>query len=449
MKKPPAVLLINPWIYDFAAYDFWARPLGLLYIASVLRENGCTVRLVDCLASGAAKKEDSNHRAYGDGHFHKAPVVKPDVLASIPRKYSRYGMSPDFFAAELQKLPPPDVIMVGSMMTYWYPGVFHAIRLVKDHFPGVPVMLGGLYATLCHEHAARYSGADVCIRGAGEAAVLKMVSELTGRAISVLPDHDDPDSLPYPAFDLLREQDVLCIVTARGCPYKCTYCASSLLSNGFRARDPSKVLDEISYWVDRYKCKNIAFYDDALLYRADDRIIPLLRGILKRGISCNFHAPNGLHARAITQEVAEVMYRAGFKTIRIGLETADDGLQMQTGGKVTNREFEQAVRHLREAGYPGNDIGVYLLAGLPGQKIDEVRKSIRYVRDCGARPYLAEYSPIPGTALWEDARRHSSFNLDEPLCHNNSILPCRIEGLSWKDLYQLKSEVKDDKEEKG
>jgi hypothetical protein len=143
------------------------------------------------------------------------------------------------------------------------------------------------------------------------------------------------------------------------------------------------------------------------------------------------------------------MYQTGFKTIRIGLETADAGLQAKTGGKVTNREFETAIRHLRKAGYDGNDIGVYLLAGLPGQKIDEVRKSIRYVRDCGARPYLAEYSPIPGTALWEDARRHSSFNLDEPLLHNNSILPCRKGGLSWEDLYQLKSEVKDDKEERG
>ena len=139
------------------------------------------------------------------------------------------------------------------------------------------------------------------------------------------------------------------------------------------------------------------------------------------------------------------MYATGFKTIRLGLETADDFLQAKTGGKVTRTEFEQAVRDLQRAGYDGKDIGVYLLAGLPGQKIDEVRKSIRYVRDCGARPFLAEYSPIPGTALWEDARRHSAFNLDEPLLHNNSIIPCRTDGLSWEDYYQLKSELKDDK----
>ena len=444
MQKPPTMLLINPWIYDFAAYDFWARPMGLLYIASVLRENGFIVHLVDCLASGAAEKEDTSRRKYGDGHYQKEQVAKPTVLEAIPRRYSRYGISHDSFVAELQKLPKSDVVMVGSMMTYWYPGVFHVIKLVKEQYPGVPVMLGGIYATLCHEHAVRYSGADFCIRGEGEAAVLKIVSELTNRDISFIPERTNPDSFPYPAFDLLREHEVLCIITARGCPFKCTYCASSLLRNGFRQRDPSKILDEISYWVDSYKYKNISFYDDALLYRADERIVPLLRGIQKKSISCNFHTPNGLHARGVTPEVANLMYQTGFKTIRLGLETADDVLQAKTGGKVTCREFEQAVMHLRNAGYEGKDIGVYLLAGLPGHKIDELRTSIRYVRDCGARPYLAEYSPIPGTALWEDARRHSAFNLDEPLFHNNSILPCRMNGLSREDFYQLKRELKND-----
>lgn len=449
MHKPPTLLLINPWIYDFAAYDFWARPLGLLSIASILRENGFIVHLIDCLASGAATKDDTEHNKYGDGHFQKVQVETPSVLESIPRKYSRYGMSPELFEAELNELPRPAVALVTSMMTYWYPGVFHAIKLVKNHYPGVPIMLGGVYATLCHEHAVRYSGADFCIRGEGETTVLKIVSELTHRDISCIPEPLNPDSLPYPAFDLLRAQEVVCVITARGCPYRCTYCASSLLRNGFIQKDPAKILDELSYWVDHYKCKDIAFYDDALLYRAEERFIPLLRGIQKKSISCNFHTPNGLHARGITPEVADLIYGTGFKTIRIGLETADDLLQVKTGGKVTCREFEQAVHNLRNAGYEGKDIGVYLLAGLPGQGIDEVRKSIRYVRDCGARPYLAEYSPIPGTALWEDARRHSPFNLDEPLFHNNSILPCRTGGLSWEDLYQLKSELKDDTERRG
>ena len=442
--KPPVVLLVNPWIYDFAAYDMWAKPLGLLYLASVLRENGLEVLFADCLSSGGMETTETVRRQYGDGRFPKVEIEKPPVLEGIPRKYSRYGISPERFEAQIRGLPRPDVILVTSMMTYWYPGVFHAIKLLKGCYPAVPVVLGGVYATLCHDHAVQFSGADFCVRGEGEVSVLALVRRLTNWDCSCIPDPGELDSFPYPAFDLLRDHDALCLITARGCPYDCAYCASSLLRNGFRQREPSKVLDEIAYWLDRYRVKNLVFYDDALLYRADERLIPLLKGIDRKNISCNFHTPNGLHARGITQEVADLLYQTGFKTLRLGFETSDDFLQARTGGKITCREFAHAVQCLRKAGYAAEDIGVYLLAGLPGQGIEEVRRSIRYVRECGARPFLAEYSPIPATRLWSDAREHSPFNLDEPLCQNNSILPCRSGGISWEDLYQLKSELKND-----
>jgi hypothetical protein len=68
-----------------------------------------------------------------------------------------------------------------------------------------------------------------------------------------------------------------------------------------------------------------------------------------------------------------------------------------------------------------------------------VAESIRLVKDHGARPYLAEYSPIPGTSLWSAALRCSSFDLaNEPLLHNNSILPCRSEDFGLEELQQLK-----------
>ena len=448
-KKISNVLLVNPWIYDFAAYDFWVKPLGLLSIASVLRKNGYALSLIDCLESTDVELADmkgitkATPRRYGAGHFFKEHVEKPHILSGIPRYYSRYGISPELFEKKLQSIPQPEVMVVTSMMDYWYPGVFLAISLCKKYYPQVPLVLGGIYATLCPDHARRYSGADCCIYGEGEAALLKKVVELTQGSISFVPSMNDFDSLPFPALDLLSNLDSLCILTARGCPYRCTYCASSLLNNSFRHRASAKVIDEIVYWKDRYPVRNVAFYDDALLYRAGERFIPLVKEIITRDIGCNFHTPNGLHIRGITQEVSELLFQAWFKTIRLGLETSDEARQMSMGEKVTNREFEQAVRYLREAGYESKDIGVYLLVGFPGQSVEEVRRSIQFVKDCGARPYLAEYSPIPGTGLWKEALRTSPFDLeDEPLFHNNSILPCRSEQLSWEDLYQLKQEVK-------
>ena len=447
--KSPNVLLINPWIYDFAAYDFWIKPIGLLYIGSVLRKNGFEVYFIDCLDTtnpGAMDKKGiakADHKRHGSGHFFKENIETPEMLKAIPRKYSRYGITPDLFEEHLKTIPKPEVVLVTSMMTYWYLGVSQVVRMVKHYFPEVPVILGGIYATICPEHASNNSGADFIFSGEGEVDVVKMVSELTGHKVSCPPDLNDIDSLPYPSFDLLYRHDSLCLLTGRGCPFECTYCASSMLNDTFRARNPHKVLDEIGHWIDRYPVQDFAFYDDALLYKPEDRIIPLLRGIISRDYNCNFHTPNGLHVGGISEEIAELLFKAQFKTIRLGFETANAERQITTGGKTTNRELEQAVNRLRRAGYKSEDIGVYLLVGLPGQRTDEIRKSIQFVKDCGARPYLAEYSPIPGTQLWEDAINKSEFNLsNEPLFHNNSILPCRLDGVSWEELYQLKKEIK-------
>ena len=133
------------------------------------------------------------------------------------------------------------------------------------------------------------------------------------------------------------------------------------------------------------------------------------------------------------------MYEVGFKTVRLGLETSDAIRQKRIGDKITNREMERAIAYLRAGGFSKESVGVYILAGLPAQRVSEVRESIRFVQSCGAIPKLAEYSPIPQTPLWEAAVRASEFDLrDEPLFHNNSILPCRWEGFTWEDLNEVK-----------
>jgi len=145
----------------------------------------------------------------------------------------------------------------------------------------------------------------------------------------------------------------------------------------------------------------------------------------------------------MTEEIADLMHTAGFKTIRFGLETADEGRMARMGGKTTRREFVSVVGWLQKAGFLKDEIGVYLLAGLPGQTAEEVETSICFAKDYGARPYLAEYSPIPGTVLWEKAVEASQFDLvNEPLFHNNSILPCQWEKLSLDDLDHLKNILK-------
>jgi len=96
------LLLVNPWIHDFAAYDFWLKPFGLLSIASILRENGFDITFIDCLdrshpmmLSRPKGKRLRNNLEYGHGQFFKEGIQKPESLTSIPRRFSRYGISTD------------------------------------------------------------------------------------------------------------------------------------------------------------------------------------------------------------------------------------------------------------------------------------------------------------------------------------------------------------------
>ena len=88
-------------------------------------------------------------------------------------------------------------------------------------------------------------------------------------------------------------------------------------------------------------------------------------------------------------------------------------------------------------------VTAYVLAGLPGQQAEEVESSLRHAAGLGIRVRIAEYSPTPGSALWSEAVRRSSFDLEaEPLTHNNSILPMRWKGFMPEDLDRLKSLIR-------
>lgn len=441
------ILLINPWIYDFAAYDFWLKPLGLLYLGSLLRRNNHQLHFIDCLdpyhpAMQAAVKKPPRH-AYGDGKFFRQVIEKPDNLQIISRNYCRYGISPDVFRQDIRFHHDADIVLITSLMTYWYPGVIEVIKIIKEILPHVPVVLGGKYATLCYGHAVQNSGADYVISGGGEKQIFQLLKDLFSEKQFFEPDMENLDSLPYPAFDLVSKLEQAPITTSRGCPFRCSYCASHIFNDKFRRRDPLKVVDEIEYWQNNFNVKNFTFYDDALLVNPSEMIMVILKEVEKRKLSCNFHCPNGLHLREITAELSRLLYKSGFKTIRFGFETSDFSRQRETGGKVKNEELKSAVELLKNAGYKSDDIGIYLLCGLPGQKAAEVRNSIDFVRECGAKPILAEYSPIPGTKMWDEAVALSPFDIQgEPLYHNNSLLPCRNNDFSLAVYNELKMSLR-------
>jgi radical SAM superfamily enzyme YgiQ (UPF0313 family) len=414
MKKNYNLLLVNPWIYDFTAYDFWSKPLGLLYIASVLREQGYEISYIDCMDRynqeilKLKNREFPKKDEFGRGPFYKEEVKKPAILKNIPRQYSRYGITEEIFLNKLKKLPLPQGVLITSIMTYWYPGVFRAIEIIKNIFPDIPIILGGVYATLCFEHAFKFSGADYVIKGNSIRDLIKILEKHAGNKNDYLKYEKGLDNLPYPAWNLYSGLDYISILSSRGCPYRCSYCASFKINPKLEFRNPKEVVKEIEYWNKRKGVKDFVFYDDALLINSEDNFLVILEELINKGF-----------------------------------ETGDPRIQSETGGKITNIEFKKAVNCLLEAGFKSPQIGAYLLIGMPGQNVQEIIDSICFVIDCGAHPRLAKFSAIPGTKIWDEARTYFNLKGDvDPLFHNDALLPYLSPDITIKAYQQIKSIAK-------
>ncbi len=439
----PHILLVNPWIHDFAAYDVWAKPYGLLTMAAWLRDHGLRVSYIDCLDRFHPKAPGADPRArHGRGPYHKRPIAPPRGLEGIDRTFSRYGIEPDWFRLDLLEGTRPDLVLVTSLMTYWYPGVIETIAVIKEIYPDTPVVLGGIYARLCHRHAVEFSGADEVAADRGE-TLFNLVERHTGCAVAPRFDINDMDAWPYPAFDLQRQINYVPLLTTRGCPFDCAYCASRYLEPGFRRKSPEYVADEVAYWHREYDVVDYAFYDDALMVDAKEHALPILERIIGKQLPVRFHTPNAVHIRSITKEAARLMKRAGFHTLRLGLETTAFEDRSDLDSKVTEEEFLMAVNHLKNAGFEANQIGAYLLVGLPRQTASAAEASIKVVKAAGITPILAYYTPIPHTRLWKEAVAVSRYDIEaDPVYTNNAIFPCQRESFSWETLARLKRCVK-------
>ncbi|HDM78489.1 MAG TPA: radical SAM protein [Deltaproteobacteria bacterium] len=448
--KAKSFLLINPWITDFAAYDFWSRPLGLLYLASLLRAAGHGVSIINCLdytldASSVPKSARPVRRKYGTGKFIRMEINKPEALRDIRRKFCRYGMLAETFRKKLTEMPAPDVILITSIMTYWYPGIVQTIETVREIFPDAVIVLGGTYVRLCYEHALSIPGIDYLYRGKLDSFPAFLEGKLNV-PIKNCSQWKDFAHYPFPAFELWEPKplNAVAIMTSEGCPFSCPYCASSVLHPRFIRRSPESVFEEILYWHKNYGVEDFAFYDDALLVDSENHIVPILKKVKEAGLNVRFHTPNAVHVRELHGKLCELLKISGFTTLRLGLETVTTQRIVQRDNKIEKGQFPWAMENLRKAGFLPSQIGVYLLCGLPFQDPSEVEYSIEVVKEHGGSPYLAEYSPIPHTKMWEEAVKASPFPIEtEPLFHNNTLFPCQCERFPVSELERLKRKARE------
>lgn len=433
-------LLVNPWICDFKCHDFWVKPYGLLRISTFLKNNGFETDMIDCMdrhdkdMAGYGTKD----RQYGRGDFYQEELEKHEIYKKVPRKYKRYGFPVDVFQKKLESIKTPDVILMASSVTYSYEGVFLAARILSERFPSARIILGGIYATLCTEHAKKHSGAAHVWKGEINNNFISVLNQFSKTEVEKLPANGLNETLPDYSF--YPDTSYVVVKFTQGCPFSCTYCAVKQFSENYYQRQKDGIIKELEGYAGN-GIKNIAFYDDALLYK-NHFIKAILNEVIKRNYKFNFHASNGLHAAYIDEETAALMKQCGFIEPKISLESSNTALQKNTGGKVTNEIFEKAVNNLRKAGYSGNDIGVFILNGLPEQDEKSVLKDVDYLKNLGLKIRHSVYSPIPGTLDFMKLRPDVRAELiNEPLKQNEYYFLAINAQYNWEANLRIKAVI--------
>ena len=402
------ILGINPFFDDFYCYhDYKYQPIGILSVLATLRFAGYEVAFLDAVTQ------------------RRQQTRKPRELENTEGGYYRYGLGDKAYKSALMKYTDPQIILMTSSMTFRWHSVRDAIALTKEVFPSVPVVLGGIYATLAYEHAKKYSGADFVIQGPdGETKALSLINELTGSQRRI------PEPLPFWAFDLLPayKRNFAMLLTSYGCTRNCAHCASRLLYGGYKRRDIGEVIADIDDRYHRYGVREFHLYDDDLLEDSPNHFEIWAKEAIKRFPKARFHVPNALLIDQLTLRNAELMKELKVKPVVLGVDAVHEA-ELLGRWWISYSAIRDTVSLLEQAGFKRYDIKVYVHVSHPTQTLRSLLETIRFLLEIGVRPALNRFTPIPGTKLFE----HQDTDLS---LLNNKIYPGTI---SRKDFGKLKA----------
>jgi radical SAM superfamily enzyme YgiQ (UPF0313 family) len=326
--RPPSsglVTLIRPSRVSSAGNwsDPVTPPLGLAYLAAMLRQTGTPVQVVD----GIGEAIDQ--------------YVEDDA-------YTYQGLTIDEMVSRVD--PATTLIGISAMFTQDWLWMSGLIRALRARFADVPIVAGGEHITAVPELCLRgCPDLDLCVLGEGEETLVELANRLhageawrqvdgvafldEGRFVQTPPRRRirEVDEIPRPAWDLFPMEVYLTsrnahgvyrgrtmgVLATRGCPYKCTFCSNPVMYGVlWVARSPSDLLDEIESYIRTYRVQNIDFFDLTMVLKRS-WVLEFCRLIEERGLKFTWQLPTGTRSEVIDDEVAAALYRTGCRNVTL------------------------------------------------------------------------------------------------------------------------------------
>ncbi len=409
------VLLINPPQTFYPGSDLPAGnlPIGLMYIAAVLQRANVQVEILDAFFVGSDFEQTGEVVTVG--------LTYSQLVEEIRRR-------------------KPDVVGIAGPFTCQIGNAVETSKAAKEANPDLPVVLGGPHVTLVPKQFLQENlTVDIAVVGEGEYTMLEIaqyfegkmqLSEINGIAyrqndeVTVNPSRPflvNLDELPYPAYDLVDMEQYLnpkkigyrsfqnravSMITSRGCPFNCCFCAVHLhMGQGFRAHSSKYVLDHIQYVVDKYKVKNVFFEDDNLTLDVN-RFEAICDGIIERKLKIGWETPNGVRADCLNLNLLKKMKRSGCKSVFIGVESGDQQILDKVICK--SLDLDRVVEFAKNSREIGLKTGAFYIIGFPGETKKDMQKTVNFAlrlkRDYDVGMHLFMATPSYGTRLYEECK---------------------------------------------
>lgn len=409
-------------------------PLGIAYIAAVLEKNDIAVDIIDAVG------------------------LAPGTINAFEKETFVRGLS---FADIVARLDDEvKIVGISNLFSFAYPVVQELCRQIRATGANIKIVLGGphpsaLYAEILADDRDLV---DFVVLGEGENPFLHLCQKLLqndllaqsniGSDISNLAYIDDSgicqmgteklerntkldsDSIPFPARHLLPMENYIeaqeshgysngrwtSMISSRGCPYGCTFCASR--KTRWVSRSAIDVADEIEYCIEKWNIREFHFEDDNMTINVK-RLIDICNEIKRRKLDISWQTPNGIRASRIDEEMLRAMKESGCEHVTLAPESGSPRVLEEIIQK--GKDFD--LDHLRDCGATAHKLGLkvaaYFVLGLPGETREDMEMTISYAREL-ARVGVDEvnfglFIPLPGTPLWEPSKH-------------------KIQGLDWLDL---------------
>ena len=309
-----------------------------------------------------------------------------------------------------------------SVITPGYPVARRQIRQLRRQRPDLPIVVGGIHASLFPEDLLA-DGADAVVVGDGCEPMASLVDRirrrmpwddvpgLVGRSPGGLFFRNAP-ARRLPGADLgIIDRDVYhlplyahhSMLASLGCPYRCTFCcnyAGKILQQGVTIRSCDCICEEIDYLVTRYGAKQIFFVDDVFLVQRAN-VLEFCRSVARRQPGLQWIAQ--MRADAVDAEVAAEMAAAGCRRIYFGVESGSEAVLRRVCKGTARESIRLGIESAKKAGIRVKTGWVF---GLPGT-LDEQYESVAFMREL--RPHeisIHQLIPFPGTEYYAHPARH-------------------------------------------